>query len=300
MIVLGISFSFFVQNVRQEKEIDSKRELIMMNLLEELKSNEAYLAKVKIDYRREMDYVVKLLKDSLTKEIIKEYPTNYSPFNPFLSALDFSPSNSIYNSLVNDGSFNLIKPPTLKALIDDVYKFNYNNVLKNIGLEREIAKEAVKNVSAIIMRYFGEDIKETRDIYVQFLQTHEGVEGDSASIAVATAIISALKSIPVKQSVAMTGSLSVRGEVLPIGGVTSKVEAAIDTGIKTIIVPKTNMQDIVIDKERLNLVTIIPVTSINEVLKYALDWKGKKQLKEMIMNGQAQKALKKTSKTKKN
>ncbi|MBT7706826.1 ATP-dependent protease LonB [archaeon] len=164
----------------------------------------------------------------------------------------------------------------------------------------EIAKEAVKNVSAIIMRYFGEDIKETRDIYVQFLQTHEGVEGDSASIAVATAIISALKSIPVKQSVAMTGSLSVRGEVLPIGGVTSKVEAAIDTGIKTIIVPKTNMQDIVIDKERLNLVTIIPVTSINEVLKHALDWKGKKQLKEMIINGQAQKALKKTSKTKKN
>ena len=79
VIVLGISFSFFVQNVRQEKEIDSKRELIMMNLLEELKSNEAYLAKVKIDYRREMDYVVKLLKDSLTKEIIKEYPTNYSP-----------------------------------------------------------------------------------------------------------------------------------------------------------------------------------------------------------------------------
>ena len=61
VIVLGISFSFFVQNVRQEKEIDSKRELIMMNLLEELKSNEAYLSKVKIDYRREMDYVVKLL-----------------------------------------------------------------------------------------------------------------------------------------------------------------------------------------------------------------------------------------------
>jgi len=61
----------------------------------------------------------------------------------------------------------------------------------------EIAKEAVKNVSAIIMHYFGEDIKETRDIFVQFLQTHEGVEGDSASIAVATSIISALKEIPI-------------------------------------------------------------------------------------------------------
>ncbi len=151
----------------------------------------------------------------------------------------------------------------------------------------DIAKEAVKNVSAIIMRYFGEDIKETRDIFVQFLQTYEGVEGDSASIAVATAIISALKNIPVKQEVAMTGSLSVRGEVLPVGGVSSKVEAAIDTGIKTILVPKANLQDIVLEKEKLNSVKLIPVTSIQEVLQEALDWSGKKKIREMIMNGGA-------------
>ncbi|MBT4935573.1 ATP-dependent protease LonB [Candidatus Woesearchaeota archaeon] len=153
----------------------------------------------------------------------------------------------------------------------------------------EIAKEAVKNVSAIIMHYFGEDIKETRDVYVQFLQTYEGVEGDSASIAVATSIISALKGIPVKQSVAMTGSLSVRGEVLPVGGVSSKVEAAVDTGIKTVIVPRSNLQDIVIEKEKLSKVTIIPVTRIEEVLEYALDWNGKKTLKEQIFNGKKKK-----------
>ncbi|MEK6969792.1 MAG: ATP-dependent protease LonB [Nanoarchaeota archaeon] len=148
----------------------------------------------------------------------------------------------------------------------------------------EIAKEAVKNVSAIIMRYFGEDIKETKDIFVQFLQTHEGVEGDSASIAVATSIISALKEIPVKQEVAMTGSLSVRGEVLPVGGISSKVEAAIDTGIKIIIVPKSNLQDIVIDEEKLKKVKIIPVENIKEVLEHALDWRGKKEIKEQIFN----------------
>ena len=147
----------------------------------------------------------------------------------------------------------------------------------------EIAKEAVQNVSAIIMHYFGEDIKETRDIYVQFLQTHEGVEGDSASIAVATAIISALKNIPIKQEVAMTGSLSVRGEVLPVGGVSSKVEAAIDTGIKIIIVPATNMQDIVVDKEKLDKVTIIPVHTIEEVLEHAFDWNGQSDLKKIFV-----------------
>jgi Lon-like ATP-dependent protease len=146
----------------------------------------------------------------------------------------------------------------------------------------EIAKEAVKNVSAIIKKYFGEDI-EKYDIYVQFLQTYEGVEGDSASIAVATSIISALKKLPVKQDTAMTGSLSVRGEVLPIGGVSAKVEAAIDAGLNQIIVPKSNMQDIVISSEKLKLIKIIPVETISEVLREALDWKGKHDIFNKIV-----------------
>jgi Lon-like ATP-dependent protease len=149
----------------------------------------------------------------------------------------------------------------------------------------EIAKEAIKNVSAIIKKYFGEDIKETYDIYVQFLQTYEGVEGDSASIAVATSVISAFKDIPIKQNTSMTGSLSVRGEVLPIGGVTSKVEAAIDAGLKNIIVPKSNMQDIIIDKQKLKSINIIPVETISDVLKEALVWKGKQDILKKIMKG---------------
>ncbi|MBR9676700.1 ATP-dependent protease LonB [Candidatus Woesearchaeota archaeon] len=146
----------------------------------------------------------------------------------------------------------------------------------------EIAKEAIINVSAIIKKFFGLDIKEKYDIYVQFLQTHEGVEGDSASIAVATTVISALKNIPIKQDVAMTGSLSVRGEVLPIGGVTYKIEAAIDAGIKKVIVPKSNMQDIVISSEKLKNIKIVPVETIQQVLKEALDWTGQKALLKKI------------------
>ncbi|MBW2977962.1 ATP-dependent protease LonB, partial [Candidatus Woesearchaeota archaeon] len=149
----------------------------------------------------------------------------------------------------------------------------------------DIAKEAVKNVSAIIKKYFGEDIKEKYDIHVQFLQTYEGVEGDSASIAVATSIISALKKIPIKQEIAMTGSLSVRGDVLPVGGVSSKVEAAIEAGIKTVIVPKSNLNDVVIPKDKLKKLRIIPVETISEVLKVALDWTGKQSILEKISNG---------------
>jgi lon-related putative ATP-dependent protease len=146
----------------------------------------------------------------------------------------------------------------------------------------EIAKEAIKNVSAIIKKYFGEDIKETYDLYVQFLQTYEGVEGDSASVAVATSIISAFKKIPVKQDTAMTGSLSVRGEVLPIGGVTAKVEAAIEAGIKNVIVPKSNLKDIVISKDKLKKINIIPVDTISQVLRYAMIWKEKKNILKQI------------------
>lgn len=145
-----------------------------------------------------------------------------------------------------------------------------------------IAQEAVKNVTAIVKKFFGEDIKEY-DIYVQFLQTYEGVEGDSASIAVATSIISALKNIPVWQDTAMTGSLSVRGEVLPIGGVTAKVEAAIDAGIRQVIVPKSNVQDIIIHPDILKKIKVIPVSTIQDVLKEALDWSGKEDIKKKIL-----------------
>ena len=148
----------------------------------------------------------------------------------------------------------------------------------------KIAKEAVKNVSAIILKYFGEDIKEKYDIYVQFLQTASegGVEGDSASIAVATAIVSALKKIPVKQDTAITGSLSIRGEVLAIGGVTQKIEAAIEAGIKTAIIPKANEKDIILSAKDKTKIKIIPVDTIEQVLKHALYWKGNEKTLRQI------------------
>ncbi len=146
----------------------------------------------------------------------------------------------------------------------------------------QIAKEAVKNVSAIIKRYFGKDLREY-DLYVQFLQTYEGVEGDSASIAVATAIISSLAQVPVKQEYAMTGSLSVRGDVLPIGGVSAKIEAAIDAGISFVLVPKSNAQDIVVDAKKLENVKIIPVSHMRDVLREVFDWKGKEQLLQQML-----------------
>jgi len=137
------------------------------------------------------------------------------------------------------------------------------------GLLKEIAQESIKNVSAILKKFTGRDVKNI-DIHIQFIGTYMGVEGDSASVSVATAVISAIEGIPVRQDLAMTGSLSVRGDVLPVGGVTYKIEAAVKAGIRTVLIPRMNINDVLIEEQYKPLVTIVPVDTIDEVLKYAL------------------------------
>lgn len=138
----------------------------------------------------------------------------------------------------------------------------------------EIALEAVQNVSALIKKYTGTDIS-NYDIHIQFLQAYDGVEGDSASVSIATAVISALEEIPIDQSVALTGSLSIRGDVLPVGGVTGKIEAAAEAGIKRVLIPKSNMDDVLLEKRYEEQIEVIPVETLGDVIKYALIGKGK-------------------------
>jgi Lon-like ATP-dependent protease len=145
---------------------------------------------------------------------------------------------------------------------------------------KEIAQESIKNVSALIKKFSGADVRKM-DIHVQFVGTYN-VDGDSASVTMATAVISALEDIPVRQDVAMTGSLSVRGDVLPIGGVTYKIEAAAKAGIKTVIIPQSNLNDVLIEDQYADMVSIIPVTRIEEVLRYALVPENKAEFEEKL------------------
>jgi Lon-like ATP-dependent protease len=133
----------------------------------------------------------------------------------------------------------------------------------------EIAQEAVQNVSAVVKKLTGTDIS-SHDVHVQFVGTYDGVEGDSASISVATAVISALEDVEVDQSVAMTGSLSVRGDVLPVGGVTPKIEAAVQMGIRKVVIPKANMMDVLIEERFRDQVEIVPAETLEEVLEHVL------------------------------
>jgi Lon-like ATP-dependent protease len=154
------------------------------------------------------------------------------------------------------------------------------------GMLKKIAREAVDNVSALIKKVSGKDTR-SMDVHIQFIGTYEGVEGDSASISIATAVLSAFENIPVDQSVAMTGSLSVRGDVLPVGGVTYKMEAAAQAGIKTVIIPKSNMGDVLVEDEYKDKIEIIPVSNITEVLEKSLIGPEKKKLIKLIKKSYA-------------
>ncbi|MCK4757928.1 MAG: ATP-dependent protease LonB, partial [Thermoplasmata archaeon] len=91
-----------------------------------------------------------------------------------------------------------------------------------------------------------------------------------ASISVATAVFSAMEGIEVNQKVGMTGSLSVRGKVLPVGGVTAKIEAAAEMGLTKVIIPKSNLKDVILEDRYVGKIEIVPVETISEVLEHAL------------------------------
>ena len=133
----------------------------------------------------------------------------------------------------------------------------------------EIAQESVQNVSALIKKYTNKDISDY-DIHVQFIQTYDGVEGDSASVSIATAVISAVEEIPIDQTIALTGSLNVRGDVMPIGGATAKIEAAAEAGMKKVLIPKSNMKDVMIEKKYEDMIEIIPTETLSDVLENIL------------------------------
>ncbi|MCL2549973.1 MAG: ATP-dependent protease LonB, partial [Methanimicrococcus sp.] len=172
------------------------------------------------------------------------------------------------------------------------------------GQLRTIAREAVKNVSAVIKKVTGKEI-EAIDIHIQFVGIYEGVEGDSASISIATAVLSAYEKIPVNQTIAMTGSLSVRGDVLPVGGVTYKIEAAAQAGIKKVIIPKANESDVMIEDAYKDIIEIIPVSNITEVVEHALVDSQKKdvflkKLEAALASAESNESINKTETTEQN
>ncbi|MCI8539372.1 MAG: endopeptidase La [Oscillospiraceae bacterium] len=125
------------------------------------------------------------------------------------------------------------------------------------------------------------DFHQTKDIHVHFPEGAVPKDGPSAGIAITTAIVSALTGTPVRRGLAMTGEVSLRGRVLPIGGLREKTMAAYRNGIQTVIVPLENEKDLEeIDQTVRNALRFITVEQADQVLGEALDPAGREPARE--------------------
>jgi len=143
------------------------------------------------------------------------------------------------------------------------------------------AKTSVENALTVLKRYLDVDCKQY-DIHLNF-PGGVPIDGPSAGIAIAVALYSAIMNIPINGDLAMTGELSIRGKVKPVGGVTIKLEAAKQAGIKKVIIPKENWQELYNDIG----ISVIPVDNIGEVLDITFNRKSSNINEIIIKNSPA-------------
>jgi ATP-dependent Lon protease len=140
----------------------------------------------------------------------------------------------------------------------------------------DVMKESIHAALSVVRSrskklHISEEFYEKNDFHIHLPEAATPKDGPSAGIGMTTGIISSLTGIPVRADVAMTGEITLRGEVLPIGGLKEKLLAAHRGGIKKVIIPHLNTKDLIdISQEVLKKVEVIPVKTIDEVLKIAL------------------------------
>jgi ATP-dependent Lon protease len=149
--------------------------------------------------------------------------------------------------------------------------------VQRTGSLGDVMKESVEAARSVVRaraRRLGlrDDLFEKTDLHVHFPEGATPKDGPSAGIAITTSMVSALSGIPVRADVAMTGEITLRGEVLAIGGLKEKLLAAHRGGIKTVLIPEENVKDLTeIPDNVKNRLEIVPVKWIDKVLEIALE-----------------------------
>jgi ATP-dependent Lon protease len=153
---------------------------------------------------------------------------------------------------------------------------NGKGKLTHTGQLGEIMTESIQAAMTVVrsraaLLGINEDFHQKFDVHVHVPEGATPKDGPSAGVGMCTALVSALTNIPVKADVAMTGEITLRGEVLPIGGLKEKLLAAHRGGIETVLIPDENKKDLAeIPKNIKDKLNILPVKWIDQVLQYAL------------------------------
>ena len=163
-----------------------------------------------------------------------------------------------------------------ELLLIEAVSVNGKGRIISTGKLGEVMKESVKAAESYVKSRsddFGinSNFFNTKDIHVHVPEGATPKDGPSAGIAMCTSIVSVMTGIPVKRNVAMTGEITLRGRVLPIGGLKEKLIAASRSNIKIVLIPNDNKKDITeIPKKLIKGLKIITVSNLDEVLKHAL------------------------------
>ena len=161
----------------------------------------------------------------------------------------------------------------------EAVKYKGRGQVKITGKLGDVMKESVQAAHSYIhsrIKEYGikEALFQKYDIHVHVPEGAIPKDGPSAGIAISTSIVSILTEVPVKRDIAMTGEITLRGNVLPIGGLKEKLLAALRAGVKTVIIPKENFKDLEeMPKEVKDNLEILTVASFDEVIGYAFQTK---------------------------
>ena len=137
---------------------------------------------------------------------------------------------------------------------------------------KESARIALSFVRTVASKYnIDPEFYKKTDIHIHFPEGATPKDGPSAGVTMVCAMVSALSKIPASRTVAMTGEITLRGKVLPIGGLREKTLAAYRSGIKTVILPEENMRNLdEVDEAAREALTFIPVKTAEDALSHVL------------------------------
>ena len=218
---------------------------------------------------------------------VKQISLTASDLEGFLGPKPYHPDRRETESLVgvvNGLAWTQVGGEMLQVEVNVVPGTGKVELTGNLGdVMKESAKAALSYIRSRAQRLgIDEDFYKTKDIHVHFPEGAVPKDGPSAGITITTAMVSALTNTPVRQDVAMTGEVTLRGRVLPIGGLREKTMAALRNGVKTVLIPADNVSDLEeIDQTVRAALKFVPVEQVDQVLSVVLETDGAQALPDL-------------------